>query len=82
LYSKSLQTIKGCGFVTSMIIALEIGEIERFNTHKDFVSYCRLAPTSKLSNGKVQGCRQREERERLLELGFHGIGQPSSTLQS
>lgn len=70
LYSKSLQTIKGCGFVTSMIIALEIGEIERFNTHKDFVSYCRLAPTSKLSNGKSKGVGNAKNGNAYLSWAF------------
>lgn len=55
VYATSLQSIKGCGYVTSMLIGLEIGDISRFRTHKDFVSYCRLAPTSKLSNGKSKG---------------------------
>ena len=55
VYATSLQSIKGCGYVTSMIIGLEIGDINRFKTHKDFVSYCRLAPTAKLSNGKSKG---------------------------
>lgn len=70
LYSKSLQTIKGCGFVTSMIIALEIGEIERFNTHKDFVSYCRLTPTSKLSNGKSKGVGNAKNGNAYLSWAF------------
>lgn len=70
LYSKSLQTIKGCRFVTSMIIALEIGEIERFNTHKDFVSYCRLAPTSKLSNGKSKGVGNAKNGNAYLSWAF------------
>ena len=70
LYTKSLQTIKGCGFVTSMIIALEIGEIERFNTHKDFVSYCRLAPTSKLSNGKSKGVGNAKNGNAYLSWAF------------
>lgn len=34
---------------------LIIGDISRFRTMGDFVSYCRLAPTSKLSNGKSKG---------------------------
>lgn len=55
VYATSLQSIKGCGYVTSMLIGLEIVDIGRFRTHKDFVSYCRLAPTSKLSNGKSKG---------------------------
>ena len=50
-----LRTIKGCGPVLSTLIALEIGDINRFRRHKDFVSYCRLAPTAKLSNGKSKG---------------------------
>lgn len=50
-----LQAIKGCGPVISRIIALEIGEFSRFKSAAQFVSYCRLAPTSKLSNGKSKG---------------------------
>ena len=48
-------SMKGCGDVLSAIIVTEIGDISRFRTMGDFVSYCRLAPTSKLSNGKSKG---------------------------
>ncbi len=50
-----LRTIKGCGNILSSIIVTEIGDIDRFRSMSDFVSYCRLAPTSKLSNGKSKG---------------------------
>lgn len=53
--ARVLQTIKGCGEVLSTIIATEVGDIQRFRTAKEFQSYCRLAPTSKLSNGKSKG---------------------------
>lgn len=49
------SSMKGCGDVLSAIIVTEIGDISRFRTMGDFVSYCRLAPTSKLSNGKSKG---------------------------
>ena len=50
-----LRTIKGCGNILSSILVTEIGDINRFHSMGDFVSYCRLAPTSKLSNGKSKG---------------------------
>lgn len=49
------RTIPGCGPVLSSIVSSEIGKIERFATAGNFVSYCRLCPTSKLSNGKSKG---------------------------
>lgn len=39
----------------STIIATEVGDIRRFASAKNFQSYCRLAPTYKLSNGKSKG---------------------------
>ncbi len=69
-YAQALQTIRGCGFVTSSIIALEVGDIARFRTHKDFVSYCRLAPTSKLSNGKSKGLGNAKNGNAYLSWAF------------
>lgn len=54
-YVAGLQAIHGVGPVLSTTIAAEIWDIGRFRTAKDFVSYCRLAPTSRLSNGKSKG---------------------------
>ena len=48
-------SMKGCGDVLSAVIITEIGDISRFRTMGEFVSYCRLAPASKLSNGKSKG---------------------------
>ena len=52
---RRLRTIKGCGQVLSAAIAVELGDFSRFPSRKCFVSYCRLAPTAKLSNGKSKG---------------------------
>ncbi len=54
-YMPLLKTIKGCGEVLSTAIAAEIDDISRFKNAKNFVSYCRLAPTARFSNGKSKG---------------------------
>lgn len=55
MYGKLMLSIKGCGPILASLISFEIGDISRFHTAKDFKSYCRLAPTAKLSNGKSKG---------------------------
>lgn len=50
-----LRTIKGCGPVLARIISLEIHDMNRFAKAGNFASYCRLAPTAKLSNGRSKG---------------------------
>ena len=52
---KLLKTIPGCGEVLSCAIAVEITDIQRFKSARDFVSYCRLAPSNRFSNGKSKG---------------------------
>ena len=52
---KLCKTIPGCGPVLSAVICTEIGTMQRFKSAGDFVSYCRLCSTSKLSNGKSKG---------------------------
>lgn len=54
-YIDRLCTIKGCGKVLATIIASEIDDIARFPSARHFVSYCRLAPTERFSNGKLKG---------------------------
>ena len=54
-YIPRLMTIKGCGHVLATAIASEIDDIKRFPSARHFVSYCRLAPTERFSNGKSKG---------------------------
>lgn len=54
-YVSLLQRINGCGFALSYAISAEISDIKRFKNARNFVSYCRLAPTARFSNGKVKG---------------------------
>lgn len=69
-YTRELQKMPGCGPVISSILASEIGSIRRFATAANFVSYCRLASTSKLSNGKSKGLGNAKNGNAYLSWAF------------
>jgi len=52
-----LQTVPGIGENLGLTILYEIGEISRFPTVKDFLSYCRLVKGTVASAGKIKGLR-------------------------
>jgi len=52
-----LQTTPGIGDYLGLTILHEIGDIARFPTVKDFLSYCRLVKGTVASAGKIKGLR-------------------------
>jgi len=52
-----LQTVAGIGEHLGLTILYEIGDIGRFPTVKDFLSYCRLVKGTVASAGKIKGLR-------------------------
>ena len=52
-----LQTVPGIGENLGLVLLYEIGDIERFPTVKDFLSYCRLVKGTVASAGKIKGLR-------------------------
>ena len=52
-----LQTTPGIGEYLGLTILHEIGDIARFPTVKDFLSYCRLVKGTVASAGKIKGLR-------------------------
>jgi transposase len=52
-----LETLPGIGQHLGMTILHEIGDIQRFPTVKDFLSYCRLVKGTVASAGKIKGLR-------------------------
>ena len=52
-----LQTVPGIGEHLGMTLLYEIGDIARFPTVKDFLSYCRLVKGTVASAGKIKGLR-------------------------
>ena len=52
-----LQTVAGIGEHLGLTLLYEIGDIQRFPTVKDFLSYCRLVKGTVASAGKLKGLR-------------------------
>lgn len=52
-----LQSVPGIGESLGLTILYEIGDISRFPTVKDFLSYCRLVKGTVASAGKIKGLR-------------------------
>jgi len=52
-----LQTVPGIGQYLGLTILHEIGDIARFPTVKDFLSYCRLVKGTVASAGQIKGLR-------------------------
>ena len=67
---RALKRIKGCGDVLANVIAFEIGDFSRFKSSSQFSSYCRLAPTSKLSNGASKGTGNAKNGNAYLSWAF------------
>jgi len=52
-----LLSVPGIGENLGLTILHEVGDIERFPTVKDFLSYCRLVKGTVASAGKIKGLR-------------------------
>jgi transposase len=52
-----LQTVPGIGENLAALILYEIGDIHRFPSVKNFLSYCRLVKGTVASAGKIKGLR-------------------------
>ncbi len=52
---EGLMQLPGIGKVLAISIALETGNVKRFPTAGDYVSYCRCVDSSRKSNGKKKG---------------------------
>src|SRR5208283_5182507 len=52
-----LQTTPGIGDYLGLTVLHEIGDIARFPTVKDFLSYCRLVKGTVASAGQIKGLR-------------------------
>lgn len=66
----ALRTVPGIGVILSMTIALETGDIARFASVGDYVSYCRLVKSERLSNGKKKGQGNRKCGNRYLAWAY------------
>jgi transposase len=72
-----LLTVPGIGHILAMTIMLEVGDIRRFAKVGNFTSYCRCAPTQRLSDGKSKGSGNRKNGNRYLSWAFSEAAQMS-----
>jgi transposase len=70
-----LLTVPGIGQILAMTIMLEVGDIGRFVKVGNFTSYCRCAPTQRLSDGKSKGSGNRKNGNRYLSWAFSEAAQ-------
>jgi transposase len=64
-----LVWIPGIGKIVAFTIALEVDDMARFPSAKDFVSYCRLVPGAGNSGGKTRHKRTKDGN-RYLKIAF------------
>src|SRR2546428_14145826 len=65
-----LQTVPGIGETLGLTILYEMGDIHRFPTVKDFLSYCRLVRGTVASAGKIKGLRGAKLANPYLRWAF------------
>ena len=66
----ALRTVSGIGKVLALTIALETGDIGRFPTVGDYVSYSRCVRSERISNGKRKGKGNARNGNRYLAWAF------------
>lgn len=65
-----LLKVKGIGFVLAWTIRFEAGPVERFASDKNFLSYCGLTPTTRISNQKKKGSPSQRSYNHYLRWAF------------
>jgi transposase len=65
-----LLWIPGIGKMNAFTILLEVGDINRFPSEKNFFSYCRLTPSARNSGGKVKQRSSSKDGNRYLKIVF------------
>lgn len=68
---ENLKVLPGFGVVCAWTVVAEIGDITRFPSAKQFVSYCRLVPGAKDSGGKHRHRSKNKDGNRYLRIAFN-----------
>lgn len=65
-----LTTTPGIGNILATTIMLEVGDIGRFKTPGNYVSYCRCVNSKKMSNGKKKGTGNKKNGNKYLSWAY------------
>ena len=67
---RGLRSVDGIGKVLAMTIMLETGDISRFKTVGNYVSYCRCVKSVRLTNRKAKGQGNAKNGNKYLSWAF------------
>lgn len=67
---EKLQTIPGIGKILSLVIMYEVGDINRFKSPGNFVSFCRCVKSTQTSNNKKKGSGNRKNGNKYLSWAY------------
>lgn len=65
-----LRKVRGIGFILGWVIRYESGSMERFESDKNYLSYCGLVPTSRISNERKKGSPRQRSHNHYLRWAF------------
>lgn len=65
-----ISQVPGIGKLSSWSILAEVGDISRFKSDKNFVSYCRLVPGAADSGGKRRHKSRNKDGNKYLKVAF------------
>ncbi len=71
---KLLMTMPGVGFILSVVISLEVGDVSRFKGPEQLASYSGTVPRVHASGDKVRYGRLRPDTNRYLKWAFSEAG--------
>lgn len=65
-----MQSLPGVGFILAVVIATEVGDVERFPSAGYLAAYAGTVPRVQASGGKVRHGRVRPDVNRYLKWAF------------
>lgn len=68
--ARRLMVLPGIGKLLGWMICLEIGELERFEAVENYLSYCGLVESKRLSNEKIKGRGNAKNRNKYLRWAY------------
>ncbi len=67
---EKLQTIPGIGKILSLVIMYEAGDITRFKSPGNYVSFCRCVKSTQTSNNKKKGSGNKKNGNKYLSWAY------------
>ena len=79
---KRLRTIPGVGPITALTWALEVGDVSRFQSVKQAVSYCGLCSAERSSADKLVRMPISKQRNKHIQQGSRGGRETGSSINA